>query len=58
MLPPLEIIDLSKSFYGKEAVKNISFKVNESEIIGILGPKGCGKTHLSKILEKKISTQL
>ncbi len=44
MLPPLEIIKLSKSYNGKEAVKNISFKVNESEIIGILGPNGCGKT--------------
>ena len=44
MLAPLEIIELSKSYNSKEAVKNISFKVNESEIIGILGPNGCGKT--------------
>ena len=40
----LEIIKLSKTFNNKEAVKNISFKVNENEIIGILGPNGCGKT--------------
>jgi ABC-2 type transport system ATP-binding protein len=44
MLTPLEVIDLSKNYNGKEAVKNISFKVNKSEIIGILGPNGCGKT--------------
>ena len=37
----LEIIKLSKTFNNKEAVKNISFKVNENEIIGILGPNGC-----------------
>ena len=41
---PLEIIDLSKTYETKEAVRNISFKVNENEIIGILGPNVCGKT--------------
>jgi len=40
----LEIIRLSKFYNTKEAVKNISFKVNKNEIIGILGPNGCGKT--------------
>ena len=44
MTIPLEIINLSKTYNTKEAVQNISFKVNANEIIGILGPNGCGKT--------------
>ncbi len=41
---PLEIINLEKNYQDKKAVKGISFKVNHNEIIGILGPNGCGKT--------------
>ncbi len=44
MNTPLEVIELSKIYNDKEAVKNISFKVDKNEIIGILGPNGCGKT--------------
>ena len=44
MVNPLEIINLSKAYDAKEAVKNISFKLRQNEIIGILGPNGCGKT--------------
>ena len=44
MFIPLEIIKLSKTYDSKEAVKNISFRLNKNEIVGILGPNGCGKT--------------
>ena len=44
MVNPLEIINLSKTYNTKEAVKNISFILGQNEIIGILGPNGCGKT--------------
>tara|TARA_Y100000816_G_scaffold107268_1_gene74773 strand:- start:233 stop:961 length:729 start_codon:yes stop_codon:yes gene_type:complete len=44
MVNPLEIINLSKAYDAKEAVKDISFKLRQNEIIGILGPNGCGKT--------------
>ncbi len=44
MCTPLEVVELSKAYNNKDAVKNISFKINKNEIIGILGPNGCGKT--------------
>jgi len=44
MSTQLEVIELSKTYHSKDAVKNISFKINKNEIIGILGPNGCGKT--------------
>ena len=40
----IEAINLSKSYKDKYAVNNINFKVKENEIIGLLGPNGCGKT--------------
>ena len=40
----VEVINLSKSYGTKKAVKNINFKIKEGEIIGLLGPNGCGKT--------------
>ena len=40
----IEVSDLVKYYGNKEAVKNINFKIKENEIIGLLGPNGCGKT--------------
>jgi ABC-2 type transport system ATP-binding protein len=40
----LQIDSLSKSYNGVEAVDNISFVIKKNEIIGLLGPNGCGKT--------------
>ena len=40
----VEVTNLSKSYGLKEAVKNINFEIKENQIIGLLGPNGCGKT--------------
>ena len=44
MNTPLEVIELSKVYNKKEAVKNISFKIQKNQTMGLLGPNGCGKT--------------
>jgi len=44
MTNSIQVINLSKSYGLKKAVKKINFKINENEIIGLLGPNGCGKT--------------
>lgn len=40
----LEVTNLHKRFGGVRAVNGVSFHVNEGEILGIIGPNGCGKS--------------
>ncbi len=41
---PIVVKNLSKNYSNKVAVKNINFKITKNEILGLLGPNGCGKT--------------
>ncbi len=40
----IELTKLTKSFGKKEAVSNLSLKVDQGQIFGFLGPNGAGKT--------------
>ena len=40
----VEVKNLKKKYGLNEAVKNISFNIHKDEILGLLGPNGCGKT--------------
>jgi branched-chain amino acid transport system ATP-binding protein len=42
----LEVESVSRSFGAVRAVVDVSLEVREGEILGIIGPNGCGKTTL------------
>ncbi|MFP3871823.1 MAG: ATP-binding cassette domain-containing protein [Candidatus Natronoplasma sp.] len=46
----IKVRDLKKRFDDTQALKGISFDVEEGEIFGLLGPNGAGKTTTVKVL--------
>ena len=54
-MPKLSVRNISKSYPNgdtgeTEVLDNISFDIEEGELLSILGPSGCGKTTLLKII--------
>lgn len=50
----IELIDVKKSFKNEQVLKNINLKINEGELVVLIGGSGCGKTTTLKMLNKLI----
>jgi len=48
----LEVKNIHKSFYRKEALSDLNLTVQKGEIFGLLGPNGAGKTTLIRIINR------
>ena len=46
----VEVINLVKKYGKTEALKGVSFNVNEGEIFGLIGPNGAGKTTALRVV--------
>lgn len=46
----IEVIEISRNFGRFQAVSNVSFQVQKSEVLGFLGPNGAGKSTTMKML--------
>jgi branched-chain amino acid transport system ATP-binding protein len=46
----LETENLIKNFGGIKAVENVSFQIEQNEIVGLIGPNGAGKTTIIRLL--------
>ena len=46
----LTVNRISKSYADKEFLREVSFSLNVGERVGLVGPNGCGKTTLLKII--------
>ncbi|WP_434046880.1 MULTISPECIES: ABC transporter ATP-binding protein [Sorangium] len=49
-VPMIEVEHLSKSYGPHQAVSDLSFRVDQGEIVGFLGPNGAGKSTTLRIL--------
>ena len=46
----IEVVEISRNFGKFQAVSNVSFQVQKSEVLGFLGPNGAGKSTTMKML--------
>jgi iron complex transport system ATP-binding protein len=51
----IEIQDVCLGYSGKEVLKDVSFQVLPGEMVGLIGPNGCGKSTIIRAISRIIS---
>ena len=52
----IKLVNVSKSFQKKKIIKNISCKIKQGDITGLLGQNGAGKSTIMKMIVGQIQT--
>jgi branched-chain amino acid transport system ATP-binding protein len=52
--PVLSVRNLSKSFGGLKAVSDVSFDLQQGELLALIGPNGAGKTTCFNMLNGQL----
>ncbi len=51
----IDFQNISKSYGGREILRNVSFRINAGERVGIVGPNGAGKSTIFAIITGELS---
>jgi ABC-2 type transport system ATP-binding protein len=54
LVPPVQLVDVAKSFDGRVALDGISLDLRDGEILGLLGPNGAGKSTIVRTIMGRV----
>ncbi|QJA08982.1 metal ABC transporter ATP-binding protein [Romboutsia sp. CE17] len=55
MVDVIKFKDVSFGYEDKSILENVNFNINQGDYIGIVGPNGCGKTTLLKLIINELN---